>query len=131
MKLTNFRKVFFAQNNLSRSYKTILKIAPFMQNLEGTWWLILFISLKQAINMNIPLHRKIFPHLTFSETEAKPLVGCCVLMSKTWNFPSRDVATNLFILMSFLSNSKLHTLKIENIYEWCSIIISKSFFQTK
>lgn len=48
---------------------------------------------------------------TFSVTEAKPLVGCCVRMSKTWNLPSRDVATNLFILMSFLSNSKLHTWK--------------------
>lgn len=48
---------------------------------------------------------------TFSVTEAKPLVGCCVRISKTWNLPSRDVATNLFILMSFLSNSKLHTWK--------------------
>ena len=55
-------KVLFAQKNLSRSYKNILKIAPLhAKNLEGTWWLILFISLKQAINMNILLHRKVFP----------------------------------------------------------------------
>lgn len=46
---------------------------------------------------------------TFSDTEAKPLVGCCVLMSNTWNLPSKDVATNLFMLMSFLSNSTEHT----------------------
>lgn len=48
-------------------------------------------------------------HFTFSDTEAKPLVGCCVLMSKTWNFPSSEVATSLFMLMSFLSNSTEQT----------------------
>lgn len=46
---------------------------------------------------------------TFSDTEAKPLVGCCVLMSKTWNLPSSEVATSLFMSMSFLSNSTEQT----------------------
>ena len=47
--------------------------------------------------------------VTFSETEANPLVGCWVRMSNTWKVPSRDVATSLFMLMSFRSNATQQT----------------------
>lgn len=66
---------------------------------------------------------------TFSETEAKPLVGCWVLKSKVWNFPSSDVATSLFMLMFFLSNSTQHTCtqheeecQMSSLYHACRVI---------
>ena len=46
---------------------------------------------------------------TFSVRLANPLLGCCVLMSKTWNFDSNVVAASLFILMSLRSNSRQQT----------------------
>jgi len=36
-------------------------------------------------------------------------LGCCVRMSNTWHWPSRHVATSLFIAMSRRSNCRPHT----------------------
>ena len=48
-------------------------------------------------------------HVTFSVTEANPLLGCCVLISNTCSLDSRHVAASLFISMSLRSNSRQHT----------------------
>lgn len=66
---------------------------------------VLFLYIEKVILDLLYLKKK---H-TFSETDAKPFVGCWVLMSKQWNFASSEVATNLFMLISFLSNSSPHT----------------------
>ena len=49
--------------------------------------------------------------LTFSVSEAYPLVGWCVRRSKTAYFASNVAATSLFMRTSFRSNSRLHTWK--------------------
>mmetsp|Transcript_29185 Transcript_29185/g.46824 ORF Transcript_29185/g.46824 Transcript_29185/m.46824 type:complete len:248 (+) Transcript_29185:647-1390(+) len=49
------------------------------------------------------------PTGTFSVTLLKPFSACCVRASYTVNCDSRHVTTNLFIAISFLSNSTPHT----------------------
>jgi len=59
--------------------------------------------------MTGPVERRGRAHWRARLALRRASLGCCVRMSNTWHWPSRHVATSLFMAMSRRSNCRPHT----------------------